>query len=216
MFLADQRLCPVSIGVARTRLTDVAAGGWLSQASAAAYRDGLDHLLWGGPPDDPSSLSRLTRTHFLDPVHQEDSTTMGMRWEATGPTGQPFAALDADITLTAEGDQHTRMTLTGVYRPPLDPAGTGTVAPGGYRNDRLPANSHMRRPAGYCPSARRRGSAKAMGDRTRNGHMTGGRVRPGKPLRWVIREPATGHRAAISSSRLCTLRYLPVGCQKSA
>ena len=125
MFLADQRLCPVSIGVARTRLTDVAAGGWLSQASAAAYRDGLDHLLWAGPPDDPPGLWRLTRTHFLDPVHQADSTTMGMRWEATGPTGQPFAALDADITLTAEGHQHTQMTLTGVYRPPLDPLSAG-------------------------------------------------------------------------------------------
>jgi len=45
---------------------------------------------------------------------------MGMRWEATSATGGPFAALDANITLSAEGIKLTRLTLTGVYRPPLE------------------------------------------------------------------------------------------------
>jgi len=119
MFLADQRLCSVSIGAARARLADLVTHGWLTTASAASYRDGIGHLLWTGTPDDPPDLPRLAQTHFLEPVHREDSTTMGMRWEATSVTGGLFAALDANITLTAEGIQLTRLMLTGVYRSPL-------------------------------------------------------------------------------------------------
>ena len=50
---------------------------------------------------------------------------MGMRWEATGVTGRLFPALDANITLTPEDGQNTRVTLTGVYRSPLGALGTG-------------------------------------------------------------------------------------------
>lgn len=125
MFVSDQHMCPVSIGAARGRLVNLARGGWVSGASAAAYRDGLDRLLWVGPFGDVPCLSRLVRVHFLDPVDRDDATTIGMRWEATGITGRLFPALDANITLTAAGDQSTRMTLTGVYRSPLGALGAG-------------------------------------------------------------------------------------------
>jgi hypothetical protein len=125
MFLSHQRLCPVGIGAARARLVNLAHGGWLSGASAAAYQDGLDQLLWAGPFGDVPGLSRLVQAHFLDPIDRDDSTTMAVRWEATGVTGRLFPALDANITLTAEGDQNTRMTLTGVYRSPLGVLGAG-------------------------------------------------------------------------------------------
>ena len=46
-----------------------------------------------------------------------------MRWEAAGVTGRLFSALDANITLTAEGDQAAAVTLTGVYRSPLGALG---------------------------------------------------------------------------------------------
>jgi hypothetical protein len=118
MFLADQRLCPVSIGAARARLADLVTGSWLTTASVASYKEGIDHLLWTGTPDDAPDLPRLARTHFLDPIHREDSTTMGMRWEATSVTGGLFPAMDANITLAAEGVQLTRVTLAGVYRSP--------------------------------------------------------------------------------------------------
>jgi hypothetical protein len=61
-------------------------------------------------------LSRLVRVHFLDPVERDGSTTMAMRWEATGITGRLFPVLNANTTLTAAGDQSTQMTLTGAYR----------------------------------------------------------------------------------------------------
>jgi len=118
MFLADQRLCSVSIGAARAQLADLVTRGWLTTASVASYQDGLGHLLWTGTPDDLPGLPRLAQTHFLDPIHREDSTTMGMRWEATSVTGGLFPAMDANITLAAEGARLTRLTLAGVYRSP--------------------------------------------------------------------------------------------------
>jgi hypothetical protein len=125
MFVSDQRLCPVSIGAARARLVNLAHDGWLGRASAAAYHDGLDQLLRVGPFGEVPGLSRRVQAHFLDPVDRDGSVTLGMRWEATGVTGRLFPALDANITLTAEGDQHTQMTLTGVYRSPLGAFGAG-------------------------------------------------------------------------------------------
>lgn len=44
---------------------------------------------------------------------------------AAGVTGALFPALDADIKLAAEGEEGTRMTLSGVYRPPLGALGAG-------------------------------------------------------------------------------------------
>ena len=119
MFLSEQRICPVSISAARAWLASLVHGSWLSGASATAYQDGIDHLLWVGPFGMVPGMSQLVQVQILD-LHDrdEESVTMGIRWEATGVTGGLFPVLDANITLTAEGDQDTRMTLTGVYRSP--------------------------------------------------------------------------------------------------
>jgi len=119
MFLSEQRLCRVDIGAARARLADLVHRSWLGGASAAAFQDGLDQLLWAWPPDGMAAVPQLVQAHFLDPVHRDEFTVIGMRWDAIGVTGQLFPALDADITLTAEGGQHTRVALTGAYRSPL-------------------------------------------------------------------------------------------------
>lgn len=46
-------------------------------------------------------------------------------WEATGRSGGLFPVLDADICLATEDAQHTRLGLTGTYRPPLGRLGAG-------------------------------------------------------------------------------------------
>jgi hypothetical protein len=125
MFLSRQCVCPIGIATARARLTGLADSGWLATACAAAYQDSLDQLLGAWPPERTPARSSLTKSHFLDPIHRPSSTTMGMRWEATGIASQPFPALDANITLTPDGSQHTQITLTGVYRSPLEPPGAG-------------------------------------------------------------------------------------------
>jgi hypothetical protein len=125
MFLSDQCMLAVSIGAARARLVNLAYGGWLGGASETVYRDGIDHLLRVGPFGDLPGVSRLVQVQVLDPVDRDNLVTMGMRWEALGVTGGLFPVLDADIGLTAEGEEGTRVTLNGVYRPPLAALGAG-------------------------------------------------------------------------------------------
>ena len=62
---------------------------------------------------------------------------MPLRWEATGTTGELFPVLDADLTLTGDGGDQTRIRLDGSYRPPfgrtgeaLDRAVLGRLAAG--------------------------------------------------------------------------------------
>ena len=51
-----------------------------------------------------------------------------LRWEAIGPDGTLFPALDADLTLSPAGEDTTLLWLAGIYRLPeraragLDPA----------------------------------------------------------------------------------------------
>ena len=53
------------------------------------------------------------------------SAVLALRWEATGPGSRLFPALDADIWLTPAGEHSTRLSLAGVYRPPLSVLGAG-------------------------------------------------------------------------------------------
>jgi hypothetical protein len=51
--------------------------------------------------------------------------TLGVRWEATGVTGGLFPVLDANIRLSGESSQSSRVVLTASYQPPLGLAGAG-------------------------------------------------------------------------------------------
>jgi hypothetical protein len=125
MFVSEQRVLSVSIGAARVRLANLVHDGWLGGAAEVAYRGGIDPLLRVGPFGDVPGLSRKVRVQFLDPVDHGDAVTVGMRWAAAGVAGGLFPVLDADIELAAEGEEDTRLTLTGVYRPPLGAVGAG-------------------------------------------------------------------------------------------
>lgn len=70
-------------------------------------------------------MSTLVQVHFRDLVTREGSAVLALRWEAAGPRGGLFPALDADITLTPAGEQATVLELAGAYRPPLGAAGDG-------------------------------------------------------------------------------------------
>jgi hypothetical protein len=58
-------------------------------------------------------------------VRRDGTTTVWLRWEATGPVGGLFPVLDADLQLRSEGLEKTRLTLNGCYRPPLGRLGAG-------------------------------------------------------------------------------------------
>jgi hypothetical protein len=126
MFASAERVLGLSISAAQVRLANVVQDGSLSESSQSAYQGGMDYLLRVGPLGGVPGASRLVRVQFLEPVyHQDDAMTVGMRWEAVGVTGCLFPVLDADIKLSAEGGQRTRVVLTGCYRPPIGALGAG-------------------------------------------------------------------------------------------
>ena len=63
--------------------------------------------------------------HFLEVVTRGESAVLALRWQATGPGGRLFPALDADIWLTPAGEHSARLSLAGVYRPPFAALGAG-------------------------------------------------------------------------------------------
>jgi hypothetical protein len=50
-------------------------------------------------------------------------TVIPLRWSATGPVGDLFPTLDANLEITACGAGRSRVTLVGSYRPPLGRVG---------------------------------------------------------------------------------------------
>src|SRR6266516_7867774 len=125
VFVSDETVLDVSTGVAQLRLANLAQGGWLNAASQVAYQGGIDHLVRAGPFGDVPGASRLVRVQFVDPVYRDGAMTVGVRWEAAGATGGLFPVLDANIRLSGDGSQGSRVMLTACYRRPLGALGAG-------------------------------------------------------------------------------------------
>ena len=129
----------VGLDAAKASVAKLARSGLLVSASEAAYDEGITGLVRVGPLGSAPGLSRLVEVRFLDLVSREDSALLVLRWEATGPSGGLFPALDADITLTPAGEHATLLTggrsVPAAARDPRRRAGPGDLAPGCRRND---------------------------------------------------------------------------------
>jgi hypothetical protein len=119
MFVGDEVVLDVSFAVARARLADIMGKELLRSASEDAYGAGITGLARVGPV----GLGKVVRVHVRQLAETGGHAGLAIRWEATGPGGGLFPALDADITLVRTG-QTTLLVLAGVYRPPLGPLGT--------------------------------------------------------------------------------------------
>lgn len=119
MFVCDEVRAEINNTAAAARLADLISGSSLTHASHEAWREGIARA---GPVP---ALSKLVRVRFREPVQRGDVTVLTLRWEATGPAGRIFPALDADITLTPDGEKATRLRLDGAYRPPGGAVGAG-------------------------------------------------------------------------------------------
>lgn len=123
VFVADETRLPVGFPVALARLVNLTRGGSLVSASRDAFSEGVTGLVRVGPLGAAPGLSRLVTVSFLDMVTRGESAVLGLRWTAAGPGGRLFPALDANITLTPDGEQATVLRLEGAYRPPLGAVG---------------------------------------------------------------------------------------------
>jgi hypothetical protein len=118
MFVRDEVLLDLEFAAAQARVTGLARGGRLQQASKEAYAAGSAYLTRAGPQASVSAMSRLVETRYRDLIADSGSARLTLRWLAAAPDGALFAALDADITLTPSGDEVTVLVLDGVYRLP--------------------------------------------------------------------------------------------------
>ncbi|HET9081460.1 MAG TPA: hypothetical protein VFO01_13240 [Trebonia sp.] len=125
MFISEERLLTVGFDAAAPRLARLGAGGWMYGRSEAVYEGGMEYLLRVGPLGEVPYASKLVRVRLAEPVCRDGVISVGMRWEAAGPGGRLFPALDADIRLSRDGGPGARVTLTGSYRPPLGTVGGG-------------------------------------------------------------------------------------------
>ena len=125
VFIASECSVDVPLSTARARLAELADHGGLDPASRSAYDHGLRILIRVGPFGDALGASKLVEVRFLEPVDREGVTTVGLRWEATGPAAGLFPVLDANITLRADGAGRTKVTFAGAYRAPLGRLGAG-------------------------------------------------------------------------------------------
>jgi hypothetical protein len=115
MFVRRDLLLDVSFEAGRARLLNLLRDGALAGASHTAYETGIAVIRVGPVP----GAGKLVRVSFLDPADRDGMLQVGLRWEATGIAGDLFPVLDGDFTLTPAGAGAARLTLAGVYRPPL-------------------------------------------------------------------------------------------------
>jgi hypothetical protein len=119
MFVSDEVVLDVSFAVARARLADLTRNELLRSASRDAYDAGITGLARVGT----LGLYKVVRVHVRELAETGGRAGLAFRWEASGPGGGLFPALDADIRLVPAAAQTTLLVLEGVYRPPLGPLG---------------------------------------------------------------------------------------------
>ena len=122
VFVSDHILMDVCLDAAARQLERLAGDGVLLSASEFAYAAGINGLV--GAAGLAAGMSRLVGVRPGDLKETEGCARLWLRWEAIGPDGTLFPALDADLTLSAAAENTTVLTLAGVYRVP-EHAGAG-------------------------------------------------------------------------------------------
>ncbi len=114
VFTTDEVLVDVGFDAARRRLGRLAGDGVLLGAAEYAYGAGITGLMQEAGP--AAGRSRLAGVRPGDLTETVDRALLGVRWEAIGPDGNVYPALDANLSLTSTGETTTLLALTGVYR----------------------------------------------------------------------------------------------------
>jgi hypothetical protein len=125
MFTSQELVVDCGFAAARAQLARMVADGGLADVSRDAYEGTLTRLIRVGPFGDAPGISKQVQVRSIGPVRRDATTTVWLRWEATGPAGGLFPVLDADLLLRPAGLEKTCMTLNGCYRPPLGRLGAG-------------------------------------------------------------------------------------------
>lgn len=119
MFFSQETLVdsPVERTVERLSAWLGAPGG--QAAAAEALAAGGRVLVRAGF----AGLSKTVEVSTMEPQLRGTVTAIPLRWSATGPLGDLFPTLDADLEISAADGGQSRVALNGTYRPPLGPVG---------------------------------------------------------------------------------------------
>jgi len=116
VFVDDRILLDVGFAAARHQLGRLVSDSVLLSAAEYAYGAGITGLVETVGP--AAGMSRLAGVRAEDIADTPDGARLWLRWEAIGPDGTVYPALDAAVTLTPVGDAITSLVLAGVYRLP--------------------------------------------------------------------------------------------------
>lgn len=111
-------VAPIELGAAQLALDRAVHDGGLVLESYRAC-DEADAFLMRVRPGDRLGLAKQVCVRVLPPRQVGQVQTVGFRWEATGPTGPLFPAVDGNLTLSPAEAGATTVAVTASYRPPL-------------------------------------------------------------------------------------------------
>jgi hypothetical protein len=129
MFVTRELIVDADFAAARARFKRIARtahGGGLAGMSCHAYEEALVRLTALGPSGDVRGIPQLAQVRLLGPVKRDAARTIWLRWEATGAASGLFPTLNADLTLAAEDQERTRITLHGYYQAQLEDLDAGS------------------------------------------------------------------------------------------
>jgi hypothetical protein len=111
VFIRDEVLLAVPIGLARARLAQQLRKDSLRNAAYAAVIAGHTPLVEAGLAEEPERFQVAAAI----PYDRAGTTVIPIRWYAPGAGGEP--TLDANLELRHAEPAQTLLTLTGVYKP---------------------------------------------------------------------------------------------------
>jgi hypothetical protein len=120
MFVTDETTLRLPLGWAAAQLGRTIDSDWFRGLSDHAYAAGLALLTRTGPPGDFRGLAKTVQVRLSGPRERMTGVSYALRWVTTGPAGDLFPVLDADLSVTQVDADRTRLAIIACYRPPLD------------------------------------------------------------------------------------------------
>ncbi|MGO9162828.1 MAG: hypothetical protein ACLP7J_19400 [Streptosporangiaceae bacterium] len=181
MFTEAEVTLDIGYGEARQVLARLADSEVLTRVCETAYGEGITVLAGGAGPAAEARLSGV-RAQL---IAGDSWGYLTLRWEAMGPDGRLFPAVDADLTLTRAGDHASVLTVFAAYRlPPAGPRPDGVLV-------------------GCAAAVTIRGflarTASIMRHPAMRGAPASARARPAWPARWSGRLGSAGNHNAANA-----------------
>ena len=115
MILREETIVDAPPGWVRQRLQARLTADGLHAESAASFEHENTLLVRAGV----SGLSKTVAMVTLPAYQRGEVTVIAFRWVATGPLGELFPTLEANLEIEPTDDGRTRVVIIGSYRPPL-------------------------------------------------------------------------------------------------